>query len=151
MQQHVGEEFDGFITGVTAFGFFVELEELFVEGLVHISTLKDDQYSHAEKQHSLIGRRTGKIYRIGDAVRISVTSVSPGTRRIEFALNSRTAYTTANRSETMGGGSEEYPRIPLRGKRLTGLKPRVDNLEQIDRSVRISKSGRGKSSGRKRH
>ena len=55
MQRHLGEEFDGFITGVTGFGFFVELEELFVEGLVHITTLDDDLYTHLEKQHSLIG------------------------------------------------------------------------------------------------
>ncbi len=78
MQQHVGEEFDGFITGVTAFGFFVELEELFVEGLVHITTLADDLYTFAEKQHSLIGRRTARVFRIGDKARVKVASVVSG-------------------------------------------------------------------------
>jgi len=48
MQQHLGEEFDGYISGVTAFGLFVELDELFVEGLIHISTLDDDLYTHLE-------------------------------------------------------------------------------------------------------
>jgi len=67
MQQHLGEEFNGFITGVAGFGFFVELEELFVEGLVHLTTLDDDLYSYMEKQHSLIGRRLKRVFRIGDA------------------------------------------------------------------------------------
>ena len=148
MQQHVGEEFDGYITGVTAFGFFVELEELFVEGLVHISTLSDDLYTHAEKQHSLIGRRSGKVFRIGDAARISVASVSPGTRRIEFILVTHTASTSPAGVKIYG--AEEYPRIPLRGKQLTGLRPRDDNREQSGRSGKKSTSSRGKSGPRKR-
>ncbi|NTV50520.1 MAG: ribonuclease R [Geobacteraceae bacterium] len=150
MQQHVGEQFDGYITGVTAFGFFVELEELFVEGLVHISTLTDDMYNHAEKQHSLIGRRTGTIFRIGDAARVTVVSVSPGTRRIEFALAAHTVSTSVPRTGAVKGGPEEYPRIPLRGKRLTGLQPRRDNKEQSGRSGKKSTPDKGKSGGRKR-
>jgi ribonuclease R len=146
MQQHVGGEFNGYITGVTAFGFFVELEELFVEGLVHISTLADDLYSHAEKQHSLIGRRTGTVYRIGDAARITVASVSPGTRRIEFVLASHTTSSTTSRIV----GSEEYPRIPLRGKKLTGIQPRGDKGEQGGRSAKKTSSDKGKNWGRKR-
>jgi ribonuclease R len=131
MQKHVGEQFDGYITGVTPFGFFVELEELFVEGLVHISTLSDDVYSHAEKQHSLIGRRSGTVFRIGDAARISVISVSPGTRRIEFALAAHKMLPSTH-SGTQQYGSEEYPRIPLRGKRLGGLQPRATIHERND-------------------
>jgi ribonuclease R len=150
MQQHVGEEFDGYITGVTAFGFFVELEELFVEGLVHITTLTDDIYSHAEKQQSLIGRRTGTVFRIGDAARVSVASVSPATRRIEFVLAAHTASTSVPRPGTSATGSEEYPRIPLRGKRLAGLQPRGENREQGDRSGGNTLSGKGKGGGRKR-
>ena len=153
MQQHVGEEFDGYITGVTAFGFFVELEELFVEGLVHISTLSDDQYTHAEKQHSLIGRRTGTVFRIGDAARVSVASVSPATRRIEFILAAHTASAPAARTGAGTTGAEEYPRIPLRGKRLTGLQPRGDNREQSGGSGKSGRNGtsdKGKGGGRKR-
>ena len=150
MQKHVGEEFDGYITGVTAFGFFVELEELFVEGLVHISTLADDLYTHAEKQHSLIGRRTGKVFRIGDAARVSVASVSPATRRIEFALVTHTASAPATQTGARGAGFEEYPRIPLRGKRLTGLQPRGDDKGQSAKSSKKSTSGKGKSGDRKR-
>jgi ribonuclease R len=150
MQQHVGEQFDGYITGVTAFGIFVELEELFVEGLIHISTLTDDLYTHAEKQHSLIGRRTGTVFRIGDAARVTVASVSPATRRIEFVLAAHTASIPASRPGAGTTGTEEYPRIPLRGKRLTGLKPRGDSGEQGGRRGKNSTSGKGKSGPGKR-
>jgi ribonuclease R len=149
MQQHVGEEFDGYITGVAAFGFFVELEELFVEGLVHISTLTDDAYTHAEKQHSLIGRRTGAVFRIGDAARVSVASVSPATRRIEFVL---AAHTASGPRQSGVSGQEEYPRIPLRGKKLTGFAPRGDTREPSGRGGKNTTSGkaRGQGGGRKR-
>ncbi len=146
MQQHVGEQFDGYITGVTGFGFFVELEELFVEGLVHISTLNDDMYSHAEKQHSLIGRRTGTVFRIGDAARVTVASVSPATRRIEFVLAAHTASTSVPRTGAGTTGSEEYPRIPLRGKRLTGLKPH----DQKSSGGKEGRPAKGKGGPRKR-
>ncbi len=150
MQQHVGEQFDGYITGVTNFGFFVELEELFVEGLVHISTLTDDLYSHAEKQHSLIGRRTGTLFRIGDAARVTVAAVSPGTRRIEFVLATHSASTPATRSGAKVIGAEEYPRIPLRGKRLAGLQPRGEGCDQVKKSGKSSHTTSGKTGGRKR-
>ena len=149
MQKRVGEQFDGFITGVTGFGFFVELEELFVEGLVHITTLPDDLYSHAEKQHSLIGRRSSRVFRIGDAARITVTVVSPATRRMEFTLAAHTA-SAAHRHDTATVGQEEYPRIPLRGKRLNGVKPRSDQREQGARRGRVTAGGKGKPGGRKR-
>jgi ribonuclease R len=149
MLKHVGEQFDGYITGVTAFGFFVELEELFVEGLVHISTLTEDMYSHAEKQHSLIGRRTGTIFRIGDAARVSIASVSPGTRRIEFLLTAHTA-TAVRRTNSSSTGSEEYPRIPLRGKRLTGLQPRSDGRDHSSKIGTGGKPGKSKGAPRKR-
>ena len=148
MQQHVGEQFDGCITGVTAFGFFVELNDFFVEGLVHISTLADDQYTFAEKQHSLIGRRLAKVYRIGDKARVTVASVSPATRRIEFVLVAHTAATILSGTDT--AGSEEYPRIPLQGKRLAGIKPRGDTSEQAGKSRKAGKVDKGKSGSRKR-
>ena len=118
MQQHLGDEFNGFITGVTGFGFFVELEELFVEGLVHITTLDDDQYSYMEKQHSLIGRHSKKVFRIGDAARVRVAAVVPATRRIEFVLVGHIASATPARPGGVITPHEEYPRIPLRGKRI---------------------------------
>ena len=136
MQRHLGEEFNGFITGVTGFGFFVELEELFVEGLVHITTLDDDLYSYMEKQHSLIGRRSKQVFRIGDAARVKVAAVVPATRRIEFVLVGHTASATPARPVSISMPQEEYPRIPLRGKRVSnlGLRPEKDTKGAPGRS-----------------
>mgnify|MGYP000855239092 CR=1 FL=1 len=115
MQDRIGEEFDGFIAGVAGFGCFVELAEVFVEGLVHISTLADDLYRFDEQNHSLVGRRTGEILRIGDPVRIRVVAVNPQARRIEFVLVN---HQTAKRPpQTVTTQIEEYQRIPIRGKR----------------------------------
>ncbi len=149
MEQHTGEEFDGYITGVTPFGFFVELTELFVEGLVHLSTLADDLYTHAEKQHSLIGRRTGKIFRIGDTARISVVSVSPATRRIEFALVTQGIGQTAPTGGTTSTG-DEYRRVPLRGKSLSGVQSRRETPAAPARTGAKGKRAGGHSAPRKR-
>lgn len=143
MQQHLGEEFPGYITGVTGFGFFVELEELFVEGLVHISTLADDLYTYAEKQHSLIGRRSRHVFRIGDQARVKVAAVTPATRRIEFVLASHTPSQPAIHPATPIIASEEYPRIPLKGKRVSGFKRSSENGAG-DSKGRDKKNGRTK-------
>lgn len=114
MQGRIGQEFDGFIAGVAGFGFFVELTEVFVEGLVHISTLVDDLYHFEEKDHALVGRR-GKTLRIGDPVRVRVVAVNPQARRIEFVLVTHLpARTDPSRPQS---SSDEYPRIPIKGKR----------------------------------
>jgi ribonuclease R len=86
MQDKVGESYDGYVTGVTPFGLFVEPTEIFVEGLVHVSTLGDDYYEHVEGQHCLRGRRTRRTFRIGDPVRITVAGVSIERRQIDFVL-----------------------------------------------------------------
>jgi ribonuclease R len=106
----------------------VELEELFVEGLVHITTLDDDQYSYLEKQHSLIGRSLKQVFRIGDAARVRVAAVVPATRRVEFVLVGHTASAHPVRPGAGIASHEEYPRIPLRGKRVSspGRRPEKD-------------------------
>ncbi len=81
----IGEEFDGTISGVTAFGMFVELENG-VEGLIHISSLTDDYYDFVEDQYHLIGEHLKKVYRLGDKVRIEVLQVSITDRAVDFIL-----------------------------------------------------------------
>jgi ribonuclease R len=88
MEERVGEHFDGFISGVTPFGFFVELEELFVEGLVHISSLPDDYFLYDEKGYRLIGKHSNRIFRVGDRVTIVVDRVSQERQQIDFRLTS---------------------------------------------------------------
>ena len=86
MQDKLGEVYDGIITGVTNFGFFVQLRELFVEGLVHVSTLVDDYYHYMESRHCLRGERKKRMFRIGDAVRVRVDRVDRDRKRIDFSL-----------------------------------------------------------------
>jgi ribonuclease R len=86
MQDKVGETYAGFVSGVTAFGFFVELTDLFVDGLVHVSTLGDDFYEHVEAQHLLRGRRTKRTFRVGDAVQVEVAGVSIERRQVDFVV-----------------------------------------------------------------
>lgn len=87
MKDKVGEVFDGIITGVLQFGFFVQLRELFVEGLVHVSSLTDDYYHYVEKLHCLRGERKKSAYRIGDTVRVRVDRVDAVRKRIDFTLS----------------------------------------------------------------
>ena len=70
MADKVGDEFEGYITGVAAFGLFIELIEHFVEGLVHVSTMADDYYRFIDRAHILRGENTKKVYRLGDRVRV---------------------------------------------------------------------------------
>jgi ribonuclease R len=91
MADKVGVEYDGFVSGVAPFGFFVELRDLFVEGLVHVQTLGDDHYEHVETQHSLRGRRTRRTFRIGDPVRVAIAGVSIERRQIDFTLAGESA------------------------------------------------------------
>ncbi|RUM27677.1 MAG: ribonuclease R [Aquifex sp.] len=86
MKSRIGEEFIGIITGVVSFGFFVELEENLVEGMVKINTLTDDEYVFDEPAHRLVGVRTGKIFRLGDHVKVRCIGVDEERARVEFEL-----------------------------------------------------------------
>lgn len=85
MEEKIGEEFEGVISSVTNFGLFVELENT-VEGLIHISFLKDDYYNFDERSYALIGERTANIYRIGDAVKVKVLSVNLDEYTVDFEI-----------------------------------------------------------------
>ena len=87
MADKVGDEFDGYITGVTAFGLFIELIEHFVEGLVHVSTMADDYYRFVERAHILRGENTGKVYRLGDRVMVQVIKVDMERRQVDLGLS----------------------------------------------------------------
>ena len=86
MADKVGNEFTGHITGVTAFGLFVELTEQFVEGLVHISSMADDYYRFVEGQYLLKGENAGKVYRLGDSVQVQLVRVDKNHRQLELGL-----------------------------------------------------------------
>ncbi|MCP5410394.1 MAG: VacB/RNase II family 3'-5' exoribonuclease, partial [Chromatiaceae bacterium] len=87
MMDKLGESFDGIITGVTSFGLFVELDEIYVEGLVHITSLDHDYFHFDPVGHRLSGERSGRVYRLGDPIRIKVAAVSLDEKKIDFTLD----------------------------------------------------------------
>ena len=86
MQDKVGETFDGVISSVTSFGIFVELQDIYIEGLVHITSLPKDYYQFEPIQHRLNGERSGRVFRLGDEVEVKVMRVNFDERKIDFEL-----------------------------------------------------------------
>jgi len=87
MQERVGEVHEGIISGVTAFGLFVELSDMYIEGLVHVTSLKNDYYQFDAAGHRLMGERTRKVYRLGDKVDVKVMRVDLDEKKIDLELN----------------------------------------------------------------
>jgi len=136
MAGRLGEKFQGYATGVQAFGLFVELDEVYVQGLVHVSSMNDDYYRFDEKAHLLKGENTKKTYRLGDRVEVQVARVDLERRQIDFALVDVLARARG------AGGRGRPPARPL--GRPSGRTPRSP-------SAAPGRSGaRGSSRGRKR-
>jgi ribonuclease R len=86
MARHVGDEFEGVISGVTAYGFYVRLDNMGVEGLVRMSTIDDDYYRFDEKQYRIIGRSSGRSFRLGDKIRVGVLKVDKVSNEIDLFI-----------------------------------------------------------------
>ncbi len=114
MLDHVGDSFTGVISGVTAFGLFIELKDIYVEGLLHVSALDNDYYHFDSVKHRLTGERTHFSYRLGDSVEIRVARVDLDERKIDFELPLREGSVSP---KTKKGGKK-----PAKGKRYKGKK-----------------------------
>jgi ribonuclease R len=88
MQERIGEEYDGIISGVVDFGLFVQLEGMQVDGLLHVSSLGQDYFTRDRSGFRLVGRNSGRSYKLGDRVRVRVSNVSLDERRVDFELAS---------------------------------------------------------------
>ena len=91
MRDKQGEEFEGLVTGVTSFGLFVQIKDLYVEGLIHVTSLPSDYYSHDPVGHRLVGERSGRVFRLTDPLRVRVAAVNLDERKIDFELVSAPA------------------------------------------------------------
>jgi ribonuclease R len=140
MARFVGEEFNGIINGVMAFGIFVELENG-VEGLVRVSSMEDDYYQHVEEQYALIGERTHKVYRLGDAVKVVLTRVNPEERNIDFILapgqgiqpragNNGRGKVRQETKKTTGKALPDSSKNKVKKKKSPGTKPRKEKLNR---------------------
>lgn len=129
MMQFIGEEFAGLVNGVTAFGLFVELDNG-VEGLVHVSSMDDDYYHYHEEHYALTGERTGKVFRLGDAVRVRLVKVNPEERTIDLVFAS------------------DFDQLPRRIKKQSSSAPKSPkgkgNKPQAVKSAAADKSSRSK-------
>ena len=101
MTRHLGDEFEGVISGTMSYGFFVRLNNMGVEGLVRFSSIDDDYYHYDEKQSRIIGRRTGRSFRMGHAVRVGVANVNLERKEIDlYLIEERKKQLTGSRKKT---------------------------------------------------
>jgi len=154
MLQHIGEEFDGIVSSVTSFGMFVELPNT-IEGLVHISYLTDDYYNYHENQYALVGERTGRIFRIGDEVRVRVVNVNVDEHTIDFevvGLKAPVQRSKENRKARVIVAREARPKNKVKmpqGK----FSQNADNpfwIEFLEKKNKNSASGSSSSKGAKK-
>src|SRR5690606_32122366 len=139
MADKVGEEFEGYITGVSAYGLYLELVEHFGEGMVHISTLADDYYRYAERAHTLRGESTGRVYRLGDRVRVQVIRVDMERRLIDLGLSEILAAVAAAEGKGKGKPKRSTTRPKAESKKAKAAGrpgPRERALRKAARSGR---------------
>ncbi len=138
MAEYIGEEYDGYISGVTNFGIYVELPDG-VEGMIPIETLKDDYYEFQEGRYAVVGMRSHKQYRLGDKLRIKVESVSIEERNIDFALVEKNGKNNQDNS----GKQKSKTRLSSSGNLGGGHRPHRDRSKG-------TATGKGKPKGRLR-
>ena len=112
MQDRIGEEFDGSVSAVVPFGLFVALDDVFVEGLVHISDLGSDYFHYDDAHHSLLGERTGERYRLSDRIRVQLVRVNMEASKIDFRLVAGPARATERVGKTARDKLVERPLAP---------------------------------------
>lgn len=137
MQDKVGETFDGVISSVMGFGLFVELANT-VEGLVHVSDLTDDYYKYDERSYSMIGERTGTVFRIGDEITIKVANVNLEERAVDFeivGMKKQARKPKPNFDNAKSGNGKKY-----KDKNGTGKKNKGNYAKKKDK-----KKGTGKA------
>jgi ribonuclease R len=133
LQDRVGEEFPGVISGVAGFGLFVEIGEVFADGLVHVSSLQNDYYTYDASGQRLIGERTRRVYRLGDRVRVQVMRVDLDERKVDLQI--------------VEAGGVRSAAVP--GKR-TALTPQPTNKGDKGPRGGPGKGGRDKRRGSRR-
>ena len=122
MADKVGDEFDGYVTGVSAFGLYIELIEHFVEGLVHVSTMADDYYRFIERAHVLRGENAGRVFRLGDRVRVQVIRVDMERRQLDLGIADILNAIRDNEKNRGPRNSKARPRDEARAHGVPGKK-----------------------------
>lgn len=123
MRAHIGEEFSGHVSGVVAFGLFVQLDEVYAEGMVHVADMKDDYYTYDETGHRLVGRRHGGVFRLGDPLRVRVKGIDEEYMEVDLELVGGAA-TRERRGRGKPPGERRPPRSRTRKRVVSGSRER---------------------------
>lgn len=140
MQDHIGSTHAGVITAVTSFGVFVELDQIHVEGLVHITSLPQDYYDFESVNHRLVGRAGGRTFELGQKIEVLVAAVNLDERKIDFQLDENNS----------GGGSDESPWGQAEKKRKTKARRAGKKVAKKVRKKADKKTDKKKSRKKKR-
>jgi len=149
LRGHVGEEFDGVVSAVTAFGLFVELKDLYVEGLVHITSLPQDYYHFDAVHHRLVGERTRQVFYLGDELKVQVARVDLDERKIDFELTGvkrrgkKTKVSPTAKALAEGFDSEQL-------RKTGGRVPRKRKISASTGKSAVKKKQKSKASAHKR-
>jgi len=127
MQDHVGMEFNGVISSVTNFGLFIRLDDLQIDGLIHVTNLGDEYFQHDAAKHCLVGEHTHTVYRLGDKVTVQVASVSLDDRRINLTLKGDVAQDRYARRRAPKKNAPASVRSQLKAGKIPGKKSASDN------------------------
>lgn len=154
MQDRIGEEYEGSIAAVVPFGIFVALDEIFVEGLVHVSELGADYFHYDEAGHVMVGERTGRRFRLADRVRIKVMRADLETNKIDFRLVEGTQKRASGNTQPRAQGNTQ-PRA--QGKEVGRIKAvkghvkavKVEKVEKVEKVGRADRGDRADRVGKK--
>ncbi|MGI9317870.1 MAG: RNB domain-containing ribonuclease, partial [bacterium] len=158
MQDKVGQSFDGVVSGVKEFGIFVQLDDIFVDGLVHVTALGSDYYRFDPLNFQLVGDRSGRRFRLGDRLTVVVSKVDLDLARIDFELTDAGPQANVNSKTGLGGksGKKRQVKRPAgahkpESPRRTSDKPAARGLKRSDKKSKTSKKsrkGKGRKSGK---
>ena len=149
MQDKVGNVYPGIITSVTSFGLFIELENIFVEGLVHVTALHNDYYHYDAAHHRLVGERNGVTYRLGDRIEVKVVRVNLDDRKIDFELASGGP---AGQRKERGAAQKDKRRTGGKsGKKARGTRAgREESQKAVQKDSKSNTGRRGRRRSRRK-
>lgn len=148
LSDRTGEIFDGVVAAVTSFGLFVELKNLYVEGLVHVTALPHDYYSYDRARNILVGQRSGKTFMIGDELSVRVMRVDLDERKIDFELQDhkggrrRKAF-VSDKAKELAQEFAETKRKPAKAKKTGGGKTKSVKGSKAEKRVKGAKGAKG--------
>ena len=145
LMDRVGEEYTGVVSAVTGFGLFVMLDDLYVEGLIHVTGLPKDYYFHEASQHRMVGERTGRVFRLGQRLRVKLVRVNLEERKIDFQLVDSALF--ADTSKTSKKASQK-PKASTKARELAGeyVKKRKSKSKKSTASTKAKVKVRAKKS-----